>query len=49
MKNLSVTSPTVYVVDDDVSIRESLSSLIRPKAWPSRSSRRRSNSCRSIA
>ena len=29
MKNLSVTSPTVYVVDDDVSIRESLSSLIR--------------------
>ncbi len=29
MKNLPVTSPTVYVVDDDVSIRESLSSLIR--------------------
>jgi FixJ family two-component response regulator len=29
MKNLSDTSPTVYVVDDDVSIRESLSSLIR--------------------
>ena len=29
MKTTATTSPTVYVVDDDVSIRESLSSLIR--------------------
>lgn len=29
MKNLAITPPMVYVVDDDVSIRESLSSLIR--------------------
>jgi FixJ family two-component response regulator len=29
MKTTTTTSPTVYVVDDDISIRESLSSLIR--------------------
>lgn len=29
MKNYEPTIPTVYVVDDDVSVRESLSSLIR--------------------
>jgi FixJ family two-component response regulator len=29
MKNSQLTAPTVYVVDDDVAVRESLSSLIR--------------------
>jgi two-component system, LuxR family, response regulator FixJ len=29
MKTIAVTTPTLYVVDDDVSIRESMSSLLR--------------------
>jgi FixJ family two-component response regulator len=33
MTNYSKISPTVFVVDDDISIRESLKSLIRSEGW----------------
>ena len=39
------TTPVVFVVDDDVSVRESLESLIRWAGWKPRTSARHRTSC----